>query len=114
VGGIFQATGLEARGGNMTENIADIITQAHAPTGSRPLSLEATVQEDERGRELRRWRELAQALRHAQDAYEEALQAHERALAAHEAVSKAHQDSFRAHSEVRWALGEALRIASEE
>jgi hypothetical protein len=72
------------------------------------------LEEDERRRELRRWRELGQALRHAHDAFEEALQAQEATITAYEAVVKAHQDTLRANSAARWALGEALRIVSEE
>jgi hypothetical protein len=72
------------------------------------------MEEDELRRELRRWRELGQALRHAHDAFEEALQAQAGIVDAYEAVVKAHQDTLRANSAARWALGEALRIVSEE
>jgi hypothetical protein len=72
------------------------------------------MEEDERRRELRRWVELGQALRHANDAFEEALQAQATIITAYEAVVRAHQDTLRANSEARWAIGEALRIASEE
>jgi hypothetical protein len=45
---------------------------------------------------------------------EEALQAQAGIVDAYEAVVKAHQDTLRANSAARWALGEALRIVSEE
>jgi hypothetical protein len=72
------------------------------------------MEENERRRELRRWVELGQALRHAHDAFEEALQAQAATITAYEVLVKAHQDALRANNEARWALGEALRIVSEE
>jgi hypothetical protein len=72
------------------------------------------MEEDERRRQLRRSAELAQALRHASDAFDEALQAQAVTITAYETVVRAHQDSLRANEAARWAIGEALRIVTEE